>query len=67
MLSGGVDVLMAENVRNQIDVPGFPVQICSIGTPELMGSYLLKGRYGLGIFLYKLFHRTDGQSFILQR
>ena len=45
MLAGGIDVLVAQYVRHQIDIPGFPVQIGAKGAAQLVGGDVLEGTF----------------------
>ena len=40
MLARRIDIRVTENIRHQIDVTGFTVQICSEGTAEFMRADL---------------------------
>lgn len=41
VFAGGIDVLMTEYVRYEIDITGFFIQFCTVGTTKLMWCYFL--------------------------
>ena len=65
MLPGGIHILMAKHISDQVNIPGFLVQGSSVGTSELVGSDFLKGSYLLCIFLHQVFHSTYADATFL--
>ena len=52
---GGVHITVSKNIGDKVDVPGFLIEVGSVGTPKLMWGYMLT-RYGGGVLLYKKLH-----------
>lgn len=64
---GGVHVRMAQHVRHQIDIAGFPIEIGAEGAAQFVGTQtLFQGRGGGGVFFDHFFHRPHADALFLQ-
>ena len=58
---------MAQHVRNQVNIPGFVIQICCIRAPELMGADLrFQRRRNRRVFFNQVLNGPLGDPFPLQ-
>ncbi len=66
MLSGGINVLVSQDICHQINISGFPVQIGTEGAAKLVWRDFLEGGHIAGVFLDQIFHSTNGDAAILK-
>ena len=66
MLLRGVDVGMPQNVRDEVNVPGRPIEIRAVGRTELVRRDVFRGRDGLGILFDHILHGPRGHALFLR-
>ena len=57
VLFRGVDIVMAEYIRHEVDIASFLIEVCAIGGAQLMRGDMLRRCDGFCIFLH---HVLDG-------
>lgn len=50
MLFRGVDVVMAQNLGNDVDIAGFPIEICAESAAKFVRSDVFKGGNYTAVF-----------------
>ena len=66
MFSGGIDILMSQNIGDEIDVSGFFVEVGTVGTAQLMRSDMLDSSDKFRILSYQVFYGSHPNPFLLQ-
>ena len=67
MFTGRIDVFVSEHLGYQIDITGFAVKACAIGTAKLMRCDFFGRRDRTGIFFYHIFYSLNTYSATLGR
>lgn len=62
VLFRGVDVVMAEDIRHEVDVAGFLIEVRAIGGAQLMRCDMLRRCDGFRIFLYHVLDGADAHA-----
>ena len=52
VLFRGVDIVMAEYIRHEVDIASFLIEVCAIGGAQLMRGDMLRRCDGFCIFLH---------------
>ena len=68
MFTGCIDIFVSKHLGYQIDITGFAVKACTIGTAKLMrGDLLLVVVIARAVFFYHIFYGLNTYSTALGR
>ena len=67
MTACGIDVFIAQDVGDQINIARFIIEHCAKGGTEFMRRYFLEWRDDGRVFFHKLLNCALTDSFVLQR
>ncbi len=66
VLTGGIYIGVSQNIRNEVDIPGFSVQISSVCTPQFMRRDRFDRIDDRSVLLHEVFDGAHAHAFHLK-